>query len=152
MIRISGSQPPSTIESRSSPNCWTCFLLLKLMYDVGCEAELLLMLIFFSCWIKHISNVDYCINRWSWTDFIVDVEKKCWSVDWLLMLVVIFIRWILHHSAYHRYAAATFLYKFDLCKFATFCRWWSRNCSFCKGESGVPRFFISYSVNIRTLS
>ena len=38
---------------------------------------------------------------------------------------------------------------FDLCKFVTFCHWWSRNFLFCKGESGVPRFFISYSVNIR---
>ena len=46
-------------------------------------------------------------------------------------------------------AAATFLYKFDLCKFVTFFHWWSRNFLFCKGESGVPRFFISYSVNIR---
>ena len=27
--------------------------------------------------------------------------------------------------------------------------WWSRNFLFCKGESGVPRVFISYSVNIR---
>ena len=26
VIRISGSQPPSTIASRSSPNCWTCFV------------------------------------------------------------------------------------------------------------------------------
>ena len=41
------------------------------------------------------------------------------------------------------------LYKFDLCKFVTFCHWWSRNCLFCKDECGVPRFFISYSVNIR---
>ena len=79
------------------------------MSDVGCEAnrrwrkeEFLLMLIFSSCWIRHISMVDYYINRWSWTDFIVDVEKKCWTADWLLMLVVILIiRWILHHSAYH---------------------------------------------------
>ena len=79
------------------------------MSDVGCEAnrrwrkeEFLLMFIFSSCWIRHISNVDYYINRWSWTDFIVDVEKKCWTADWLLMLVVILIRWILHHSSYHR--------------------------------------------------
>ena len=36
--------------------------------------------------------------------------------------------------------AATFLYKFDLCKFVTFFHWWSRNFLFCKGESGVPRF------------
>jgi len=64
--------------------------------------EFLLMLIFFSCWIRHTSNVDYCINCWSCTDFIVEVEKKCWTADWLLMLVVILIRWILHHSAYHR--------------------------------------------------
>ena len=78
------------------------------MSDVGCEAnhrwrkeEFLLLLIFSRCWIRHISNVDYYINRWSWTDFIVDVEKKCWTADWLLMLVVILIRWILHHSAYH---------------------------------------------------
>ena len=42
-----------------------------------------------------------------------------------------------------------FLYKFDLFKFVTFCHWWSRNFLFCKRESGVPRFFISYSVNIR---
>ena len=53
------------------------------------------------CWIRHISNVDYYINRWSWTDFIVDVEKRCWTAHWLLMLVVILIRWILHYSAYH---------------------------------------------------
>ena len=26
VIRISGYQPPSTIASRSSPNCWTCFV------------------------------------------------------------------------------------------------------------------------------
>ena len=45
--------------------------------------------------------------------------------------------------------AASFLYKFDLCKFVTFCHWWSRNFLFCKGESGVPRFFILYSVNVR---
>ena len=47
--------------------------------------------------------------------------------------------------------AASFLYKFDLCKFVTFCHWWSRNFLFCKGKSGVPRFFISYSVNIRAV-
>ena len=35
------------------------------------------------------------------------------------------------------------------CKFVTFFHWWSRNFLFCKGESGVPRLFISYSVNIR---
>ena len=76
------------------------------MSDVGCEAnrrwrkeEFLFMLIFSSCWIRHISNVDYYINRWSWTDFIVDVGKKRWTADWLLMLIL--IRWILHHSAYH---------------------------------------------------
>ena len=44
-----------------------------------------------------------------------------------------------------------FLYKFHLCKFVTFCQWWSRNFLFCKGKSGVPRFFISYSVNIRAV-
>ena len=38
---------------------------------------------------------------------------------------------------------------FDLCKVVTFFHWWSRNFLFYKGESGVPRFFISYSVNIR---
>ena len=32
---------------------------------------------------------------------IVDVEIKFWTADWLLMLVVILIRWIVHHSAYH---------------------------------------------------
>ena len=31
----------------------------------------------------------------------------------------------------------------------TFCHWGSRNFLFYKGESGVPRFFISFSVNIR---
>ena len=36
-----------------------------------------------------------------------------------------------------------------VCKFVTFCHWWSRNFLFCKGEPGVPRFFISYSLNIR---
>ena len=36
-----------------------------------------------------------------------------------------------------------------LCKFVRCCHWWSRNFLFCKGESGVPRFFISYSVNVR---
>ena len=35
------------------------------------------------------------------------------------------------------------------CKFVTFFHWWSRNFLFCKRESEVPRFFISYSVNIR---
>ena len=33
----------------------------------------------------------------------------------------------------------------------TFCHWWSRNFLFCKGKSGVPRIFISYSVNIRAV-
>ena len=33
VIRISGSQPPSTIASRSSPNCWTCFVV---EVDVRC--------------------------------------------------------------------------------------------------------------------
>ena len=47
--------------------------------------------------------------------------------------------------------AASFLYKIDLCKFVTFCHWWSRNFLFCKGKSGVPRFFMSYSVNIRAV-
>ena len=37
--------------------------------------------------------------------------------------------------------AASFLYKFEICKFATFGHWWSRNFSPCKGESGVHRFF-----------
>ena len=53
--------------------------------------------------------------------------------------------------AVDRFGAATFLYKFDFCKFVTFCHWWSRNFLFCKGKSGVPRFFISYSVNIRAV-
>ena len=73
------------------PQIVECVLLLKSMYDVGCEAnrryrkdEFLLMLIFFSCWIRHTSNVDYCINRWSWTDFIVDVEK---DVELQIMVV-----------------------------------------------------------------
>ena len=48
-----------------------------------------------------------------------------------------------------RSQAATFLYICDLFKFLTFCHWWSRNLLFCKGESEVPRFFISYSVYIR---
>ena len=33
VIRISGNQPPSTIASRSSPNCWTCFVV---EVDVRC--------------------------------------------------------------------------------------------------------------------
>ena len=56
------------------------------------------------------------------------------------------------YTTYRNYkekSGASFLYKFDLCKFVTFCHWWSRNFLFCKGESGVPRFFISYSVNVR---
>ena len=48
VIRISGSQPPSTIASRSSPNCWTC---LVVEVDVRCwlwgKSSLLLILIFF---------------------------------------------------------------------------------------------------------
>ena len=70
---------------RPSPNCWMCFVVEVDVRSFGCEVnrrwrkeEFLLMLIFFSCWIRHISNVDYYINRWSWTDFIVDVEKNCW--------------------------------------------------------------------------
>ena len=107
VIRISGYERLVMVEGGWVPNCWTCFVFEG---DVRCwlwgksslkKRGILLMLIFSSCWIRHISNVDYYINRWSWTDFIVDVEKKCWTADWLLMLVVILIRWILHHSAYH---------------------------------------------------
>ena len=108
VIRISGSQPLSGIASRSSPNCWMCFFgwsrctMLVVRQIVVKEKRN-----FCWCWFslvvdsRHTSNVDYCINRWSWTDFTVDVEKKCWAADWLLALVVILIRWILHHSAYH---------------------------------------------------
>ena len=81
---------------------WDCF-------DIGFEVIWFVVVDGRNCWcwptfvfwIRCVFSFGCCINRWNWTDVIVDLERKCWTVDWLLMLEVILIPWILHHFANH---------------------------------------------------
>ena len=89
------SQDPSVISSHSYPNCWMCFVVeLKFFYRVGFDVihkgcrlgEFVLMLSYFGCWILCVWSVDIDISYWSWTNFIVDLNNKCWcwqQFDWL---------------------------------------------------------------------
>ena len=112
MIGNFRSQPPPTIGSRSSPNCRTCFAVeVETVSDVGFEVIWFVVVHERNCcwcwptfvfWIGSVFSFGCCISRWNWTDVIIDLERKCWTVDWLLMLEVILIPWILHHSTNHR--------------------------------------------------
>ena len=65
-----------------------CILLLnlKFFYGVGFDVihkgcrlgEFVLMLSYFGCWIQCVWSVDIDISYWSWTNFIVDLNNKCW--------------------------------------------------------------------------
>lgn len=44
------------------------------------------MLTYFCCWIRRVLSVGYCISRWSWTNFIVDLRRKFWTAGWLILV------------------------------------------------------------------
>ena len=103
--------------------------------------------------IHMYANLPHCVTNLH-SDLLSGI-----SIFQNLYLILASFKWRFHPFSYvsniprtetkKKNQAASFLNKFDLCKFVTFCHWWSRNLLFCKGEPGVPRFFISYSVNIR---
>ena len=82
------SQDPSVISSHLYPNCWMCFVV-ELEVFLRCwfwrdsqglqtrricvDVELLWLLDWLCVW-----SVDIDISYWSWTNFIVDLNNKCW--------------------------------------------------------------------------